>query len=105
MKTTYNYERQTTITRNVDGKIKSIKPMFDRDTDPFSIIDGLIEKETKMANKFPLVKLRAEMDSIPEKDFKVIKEELAWKGNLTDHGSKCYYQPTTNSVVILHKQI
>jgi len=105
MKQVFNYEKQKTIRRNNSGKIESIKPIYSKDKDSLTIMEGLIKNITEMAKKFPEVKLQAEMNSIPENDFNIIKDDLTYTGLFTDHGSKCYYQPTSNSVIILHKQL
>ena len=104
MKQVFKYDKQKTIRRNDGGKIQSIKPIYNKDTDPLTIIGEMIKDLTEMSKKFPAVKLQVEMNSIREVDFGIIKDDLRWSGSFTDHGSKCYYQPTINSVIILHKQ-
>ena len=104
MKQVFNYNKQKTIRRNDKGEIQSIKPLYNKDKDPLVIMDDLIKSLIDIAKKFPEIKLQAEMNSIPERDFNIIKDDLTYSGAFTDHGSKCYYQPTVNSVIILHKQ-
>lgn len=104
MKQVFNYNKQKVVRRSERGQIQSIKPLYDKNTDPLAIISELIKDLTEMAKKFPVVKLQIEMNSIPDKDFIIIKDDLGYSGSFTDHGSKCFYQPTVNSVIILHKQ-
>ncbi len=105
MKQIFNYTNQKTIRRNDEGKIQSIKPLYDKNKDFIAIMSELIKDLTEMSKKFPSIKLQSEVNSIPEKDFKIIKDDLSYSGTFTDHGSKCYYQPTINSVIIMHKQL
>ena len=104
MKQIFNYDNQKATRRNERGQIQSIKPLYDKDADPLVIMGELIKDLTEMAKKFPVIKIQAEMNSIPEQDFNIIKDDLSYSGSFTDHGSKCFYQPTVNSVIILHKQ-
>lgn len=105
MKQVFNYEKQKVIRRNDYGAIQSIKPIYNESTDPITRLNELILDITQMSHKFPGIKLQAELNSIPEGDFTIIKDDLSWSGSFTDHGSKCFYQPTANSVIILHKSL
>tara|TARA_R110000824_G_scaffold332891_1_gene519470 strand:+ start:141 stop:458 length:318 start_codon:yes stop_codon:yes gene_type:complete len=105
MKQVFNYEKQKVIRRDDVGNIKSIKPIYNESTDPITRIGELIADLKKMSSKFPGAKLQAEINAINDTDFGIIKDDLSWSGSFTDHGSRCYYQPTMNSVIILHKKL
>ena len=105
MKQVYNYQKQKVVRRNDNNKIQSIKPIYTKDSDSIIQLNELIIELKSIANTHPSIKLQAEMNSIPERDFGIIKDDLSYSGMFTDHGSKCFYQPTTNSVIILHKAL
>lgn len=102
----YNYEKQQIIRRSgEDQKIQSIKPIYDKNEDAVTIVNEVSEKIKSLSLEFPGVKFQAEINAIPEQEFGIIKDDLSWKGQLTDHGRKCFYQPTINSVLILHQSL
>lgn len=103
MKQVFKYESQQIIRRDEENKIQSIKPIYTKDDDAIIQVNELIQDMKSVANKFPNIKFQSEINSIPENDFTIIKDDLAFSGQFTDHGSKCFYQPTVNSVIILHK--
>jgi hypothetical protein len=99
----FNSKTQKVIRRDRDEQIQSIKPIFNSEEDPILQVHEVIKQFKTLSSLLPGVKFQAEINSIPEADFGVIKDDLAWKNSFLDQGSRCFYQPTINSVIILHK--
>jgi hypothetical protein len=102
----YNFKRQRIIKRNDSGKILSLMPIYNKEAEVLIQIDQLIRQYRNLAITFPSVKLIGEVNSIPERDFKIIKEDLEYSNaDITDHGNRIYYQITVNCVLVMHQEI
>ena len=100
----YNYERQTVVSRDSEGKIQSINPVYKQEDDDLMKFNALIEDMRKIANKYPDVKFATEMINIEDEDFALIKDGLGVNKNFTDHASKFYFNTNLNSVLIGYKK-
>lgn len=103
---TYNLNKQKATTRDRNGKIQSIRPIYDVEGEVVIKVQELINNLKEIALKFPMVKFHSELSAVPEKDFKIIREDLDYSNaNFTDHGKKIFYGVTPNCVIILHQEV
>ena len=100
----YNYDRQTVVSRDENGKIKSIKPIYKIDEDDIIKFNNLTEDMKIISEKYPDVKFAAEIINIEDNDFSIIKDALGFKPNFTDHASKFFFNTNLNSVIIGYKK-
>lgn len=101
----FKYDKHKIVTRNKHGFIQSIKPIYNRENDAIMQVHDLILEMRQTALKFPGIKFQTEVNAIPERDFKILKEDLAFNPDFTDHGGRFFYSITVNCVLIAHKEL
>ena len=103
MPKTYNFNNDRCINRNVNGKIKSITPIVNSKVDSYNQFHSLINKLKDLSNEYPQVKFQQEVNNIPSRTYKLLKEELDFNNKLTDHNKRFFYQINTNCIIIAHE--
>lgn len=99
----YNFDRQSVTSRSETGKIKSILPIHTKDNDKLIQISELMTKGEALSLQFPDVKFQVEVNLINETDYKIIADDLSWKGQFLDQGYRFFYNVANNFVIIGHK--
>ena len=105
MKQTFNYKTQKVKTKDDDGKIVSIKPIYQESKDPYARVHQQAMDLIEFAEKFPETKIQVEVNSMPENIFKLLKEDFDYRKGFQDGAGKFFYSPTVNSAIIIHKEI
>jgi len=101
----YNYKTQKVSSRNSDGKIKSIKPIYNEQQDPYLRVHQQSELLKEFSDTFPETKMQIEVNSIPDSTYKTLKEDFDYRPGFHDGAGKFFYSPTPSSVLIVHKEI
>ena len=99
----FNFERQSVTSRNNEGKIKSIQPIYNKENDKLLQISNLAEKAETLSLEFPDIKFQAEINLINENDYNILVDDLSWKGQFLNQGARFFYNVTNNFIIIGHK--
>jgi hypothetical protein len=98
----YQYDQQRVVSR-IDGKIQSIKPMYNTDNDRYTEFFSLANKLKELSSEFPKNKYVVEMHNIPDGQYENIKSDIGIGEHFTDHASKFFFNVNVNAVIIAHK--
>jgi hypothetical protein len=99
----YNFDRQA-ITNRENGKIKSIKPIYNEENNKYNDFVKLKQELDRLSKVFPQDKFVVEVQNVPEDQYQLIIDEYGIGDEFTNHVNKFYLQISINSVIIVHKQ-
>lgn len=99
----HQYDRQRVVNR-IDGRIQSIKPMYNEENNRYDEFFSLSNKLKAFADEFPKNKFAVEMHNIPEKQYENIKADVGIGEHFTDHAGKFFFNVNVNAVIIAYKE-
>ena len=99
---TYNFDKQRVINRE-EGRIQSIKPLYNAENDKYNQFVLMYEHLSKMARKFPQDKIVVEIQNVPEDQYQLMIDEWGIGEQFTNHVNKFYLQVSINAVITVHK--
>ena len=99
---TYNFDRQS-VTSRENGKIKSIKPLYNAENDKYNQFVLMYEKLSKLSKQFPQDKIVVEIQNVPDNQYELMVDEWGIGEQFTNHVNKFYLQVGVNAVIVVHK--